>query len=389
MVRSCKLVSGPALLAMALLAGCEGGLPKVNFPDVELPKLDFLDELRGGGSSSLSELGVGDELLVTNSLTGESCRVRKLSDGGDIAIEDLVVLCGGWTEPSGRIRRFVSQEPARLEPLLTTAELTLWAPASASCEPVESTATSDGVPMLVRSCIKSDGWPMLAWAGQGTIGDQPATYAGYGLPHLAPVIDAILTGRGVTRVQTGSRSPLSVLAEQQITGPGGRISLDDVMSFRHLLELGLAFNHAGEFAQAVEAYERALDIKRARQGGRDVYTAPVLAALGLNLASDNRRLEAEVAFEEAGKLADRLRGSEAYPTLLAYRAAFETALRQWCRSHVTRPRGHRNPSRLVGSRERRGRGRNVAAIGYRPRSRRFLGRSRPHGPCPGDLRKPG
>ena len=165
---------------------------------------------------------------------------------------------------------------------------------------------------------------MLAWVARSTWPDSPVV-AGTGLPHLAPVAEALVDPRGDTAPELrrgGSQSPLIELAKAQAAAGGRPVTLDHIDSQRRLAALGRAYDHAGEFAAAVAAYERALVLLRDGQGEDSAFAAPLLAALGLNFANDGRNADARAAFERAAPLVERVTWSEAYPTYLTYRAAY-------------------------------------------------------------------
>lgn len=306
------------LLAAATLAACaQGPGGTVSSP------FDFSAIKRAAARltrpAAISPVKVGDELLVGNAVTGERCRLRKLVDGDSAPFEDFVALCDGWNLPAGRLRRFPAAANERLEPFLTDPALVLWAPGEAQCEAVEQPSGSS---IIVRRCTSSDGWPMLAWAAPGRIATQNATYVGFGLPHLATLVEPVLTGAAVDTAAAGTRSPLVTLARLQAAAGGKPVTLAEIMDFRTVVELARRYDHAGEFTEAVRAYERALDLQRAGQGRNTPYAAPLEAALGLNLADAGRPEEARLAFVQAEKLAAATPWNDAYATYLSYRAGY-------------------------------------------------------------------
>jgi len=281
---------------------------------------DF-DELFGAGG--VSRARIGDEILVQNSLTGEQCRVRKIATQNGLSAEDFAVLCAGWKEPSGRLRRFRADQPVDYSALLLDPDLVLWRPGSADCE-AEVTKVVGPLqePIHALECYDSDGWPMLAWTSRGDIDGEQGVYVGYGLPQLATLVEPLLAGDALL-LTSGTNSPIAELARAQAEIGGRLITLDDIMNYRQLLSLGLAHNHAGEFSDAVRAYERALELKSQGISGQDEFASPVYAAMGLNLASDGRQTEASLAMDLASDGIEQLTWSDAYPTYLAYKAAVE------------------------------------------------------------------
>ncbi len=135
-------------------------------------------------------------------------------------------------------------------------------------------------------------------------------------PGLQPVTSGLLgESRG------GRLAPLAELARTR-DAAGRPLTVEQITDQRRLAALGRAFNHAGRFAEAVRAHERALDLQRAAQGPEAPATATTLAALGLNLALDGRIADARRAFERAGRLVERAPGQERRARYLLYRAAF-------------------------------------------------------------------
>lgn len=300
---------------LLLLAGCEGAsvkLPSVAFGNLELPRVSRLL------STGVSRLQPGDELVVESALTGERCHLRKFADAA--AYEDFTILCEGWARPVGRLRRApVSADAALLERLLAEPQFSLVAPGAADCGPVE--ALSETPLARARKCTASDGWPMLYAASAGMIEGTPAVYVAFGPPHLAPVFAAAAT-EGGERLRAGGESPLVRYARLQAEAAGDVVGLDEIAEYRELVELARLYNQAGEFADAVHAYERALVIQRRGQGGSSVFTASTLAALGLNYASDGRLEDAARAFAAAEPYLERIAWSNQYPRILSYRAAY-------------------------------------------------------------------
>lgn len=296
---------------LALLAACEPGAPA-------------LGPVGGAllGEPWRARLGVGDELLVANASTGESCRVVKVLESGTLVrFEDLELRCGGFTEPAGRLRRFPIREGEDLRPFLERRELALWDAAASACGPIEARAVGAEVEVLVRRCTDGDGWPLLALAARSPA-DRRAI-AGAVLPQLVPLVERLLVpGEAAATVRRGGRlGPLAELA--RATDAAGRpLSVEQIAEPRRLAALARAFNHAGRFGEAIRAHERTLVLQRAAQGPEAPATALTLAALGLNLAADGRIADARTAFLRAGRLVEAAPGQDRRARYLLYRAAF-------------------------------------------------------------------
>lgn len=299
----------PVLAAMLALAltGCETGGP--------------VGALLG--EAGRGRLAIGDELLVAGTETGETCRAIKVAEAGLLVrLEDIELRCGSFEEPAGRLRRFPIRDGEDLSPLLEQRELALWdAPASA-CGPLERRSVGAEVEVLVRRCTDGDGWPMLTLAARGA-GDGRAI-AGAVLPQLVPVVERLLVpGAEPATLRRGGRlGPLAELA--RATDAEGRpLRVEQITDHRRLTALARAFDHAGRFAEAVRAHERALALQRAAQGPDAPATATTLAALGLNLALDGRTADARTAFARAERLVERSPGQDRRARYLLYRSAFE------------------------------------------------------------------
>jgi len=267
-------------------------------------------------------LRVGDEVVVAEALSGERCRARKVGDDGTrFAMEDFVVVCDGWDEPAARLRRFRLAEGEALSPFLQDPELRTWDHGRADCREKDDTATAAGTPALVRRCVTEEGWPAAAWAVRADIDGRAGAVVGFGLPHVAPVIEALAAGVDAGSVRrAGTRSPMAELAETQRRLEGEPVALAQIMDFRELRALGRSLNQAGQFTEAVLVYQEALGMKRAARGADSPFLAPTYAALALNLASDGRHDEAEAMFARAGDLARAIAWNDVYATYLTYEA---------------------------------------------------------------------
>jgi CHAT domain-containing protein/tetratricopeptide (TPR) repeat protein len=293
------LAMAPMIAGAVLMAGCAG------------------DFWRPPGTN----LEVGDELVVANAVTGERCRVRKLRDlEVRFGLEDFTIVCDGWEEPSGGLRRFRIREGESLEPFLSRPELALWPSDTTACSPVQTLA-EDGRTILARSCTAGDGWPLLLIAGRDASASDYAVVA-YGLPHVAPVVEAVLAGAEGTTLRAGVRSPLRILAEAQAEAGGEPVGLDQIMDERTAVALGQAYNHAGQFDEAAAAYDRALALRADLGHMDDPSMVNLLAALGLNLAEVERLAEAQLAFDQAQTVAERSGFGADRGRYLGYRAAY-------------------------------------------------------------------
>ena len=77
---------------------------------------------RAGAADAL--VAVGDELAVGKNRTGETCRLRLVESRTDFGgYTRYSLLCEGWTQPSGEIRRFGIRKDFKVDKLLTDS---LW-----------------------------------------------------------------------------------------------------------------------------------------------------------------------------------------------------------------------------------------------------------------------
>ena len=273
--------------------------------------------------ASRTDVRVGDEILVSNAASGERCRVRKVKDDGSrLMIEDFVIQCDGWQSEAGRLRRFRMSRSQTLEPLLERDDLAPWDAGKVRCQPAESTESATGKPAWTRACVTVEGWPAMAWAMRTEVDGIPAALVGFGLPHLAPIVEELAAGVGELEVKrAGTRSPLVKLADAQSRGTA---SLADIMDHAKLLRLAATYNHLGDFSSAAAAIERALVLQKSASGGESPYLATTYAELGLNLASDGKDEEAQRIFDRAEPLARRIAWSDAYDLYASYRAVHES-----------------------------------------------------------------
>ena len=271
------------------------------------------------GSSSRA-VAVGDTLLVANASTGEQCQLRKLRDlGTGLRIEDFEIACAGWSTPSGLVRRLELRPELDLEPLLVRPELALLDEATLRCSALERVSGAAGE-VLVRQCTGADGLPLLISALRDT--DEPRlTYVAYGLPQTATIVESLAGGELQGVLRGGARSPYLVLASQTAEHEGRPLTLTEIMNYRELVALGRAYNQAGDFASATQAYERAYGLLAELDGADSTAAIPLLSALGLNLANEGRASEAEGSFETARRIGEAKGFGATQAQYLTYRAA--------------------------------------------------------------------
>src|SRR5262249_326311 len=104
-------------------------------------------------------LSVGDELAVGKNRTGETCRLRLVESRPDLGgYTRYSLLCEGWTQPSGEIRKFAVRHGYQVDKLLTDSN---WEKSYSfrlgGCGAVEPTTVSSGVAAALRECRRLDG----------------------------------------------------------------------------------------------------------------------------------------------------------------------------------------------------------------------------------------
>src|SRR5437667_449781 len=153
---------------------------------------------RAGAADAL--VAVGDELAVGKNRTGETCRLRLVESRTDFGgYTRYSLLCEGWTQPSGEIRRFGIRKDFKVDKLLTDS---LWEKSFATrlgdCGAVEPTTVSSGLPAALRECRRLDGDFRAVVVG---VVAGPRVYGLETFPTNLPVLEAAV------EVLEGKRAP--------------------------------------------------------------------------------------------------------------------------------------------------------------------------------------
>ena len=267
--------------------------------------------------------GVGDELLVTSSASGDECRIRMTGQmPGDVQVEQFDIHCKGWQEPSGLIWRMPLIDKPQLTQMLLDDKLPLWQMTKATCDPVQETTIAGRIPALIRPCKSDEGWPYLLIGLEHTTRGE--TYLAWGLPHLAGTFEQFVLlqigeGSDAQWRKAGSRSQLLLLAQQEINFRGNQLTLANVQDYKQFTRLGTLYNHAGDFASAEAAHRRALEIQERFLGKEDPALGVTIAAIALNMSNQGDKEGARRVFERAERLA-RQSSPDQYSRYLAYRS---------------------------------------------------------------------
>jgi CHAT domain-containing protein len=260
----------------------------------------------GCTTGRVGSTSVGDEILVSQSLSGEECRITKTREASeDRPIEAFDVHCGAWESPTGFIWRIKDVDGATFPMLISDQLSPIWNAEALTCGPVGETSVLNEMPALVRDCTDEGGWPNVVVAVRS--GETEEAYVGTGLVHFVPVMEAAVaafTGRDPDAVvkRAGTRSRLLVLAESEIDFGGKVLTLGDVQSYRELTKLGVLYNHSGDFANAERAHRSALAIQEEFLGRDNPRLGMTLASIGLNESNLGHRDIAERAFARAEPL---------------------------------------------------------------------------------------
>ncbi len=268
---------------------------------------------------------VGDELLLTNSLSGEECRVRNTpASPGATQLERFEINCAGWQEPSGFVWRMPEVGKTNLSAMLVDKDLPLWQINAVACGDLEAAGDSGDAPTLIRRCTSAEGWPYFLIGAEDP--DNHWSYVGWGLPHVAPVFErfvAIEGGRGdpVALRRGGTRSELVLLAEQEVSSAKGDLSLSDIHDYADFTRLGNLYNQIGDFAGAESAHRRALQIQERFLGPNHPALGITMAAIALNMSNLGASEDARRLFDRAEPLV-RQSSVDHRSRYLAYRGLF-------------------------------------------------------------------
>ena len=253
--------------------------------------------------------GVGDEILIGQSLSGDRCRLRKTTDlSASSRVEQFGVYCGAWESPSGFLWRAERVDATAMRQLISDPQSPIWDSAALTCDPIAETSVLDGVPALVRRCTDDGGWPNVVVAARSAATDR--VFLGVGLTHFVPVYEAAvaaLSGRDAdARLhKAGVRSRLLALAESEIDLNGHTLALADVHTYWELTRLGALYNQAGDFVSAERAHRSAVEVQEKFRGLDHPSLGITLASIALNKSNLGDQQTAERAFARAEPLVAR------------------------------------------------------------------------------------
>jgi CHAT domain-containing protein len=277
-------------------------------------------------------VSVGDELAVGKNRTGETCRLRLVQSTTDFGgYTRYSLLCEGWTQPSGEIRRFGVRQDFKVDKLLTdSAWEKSFATRLGDCGAVEPTTVSSGLPAALRECRRLDG--DFRAVVVGVVAGQRA----YGLetfPTNLPVLEAaveVLEGKRAPAdagKASGSFSAAIRRAEAMVDASGKLTGVRDVGAYAFLYRIGTLRHYAADYAGSEAAFREALEIED-RVNGRDrPGSGRTITWIAQNVGFLLRFEESEQLFNRAEPLVSKSLSWTDRPFYLA------------CRSSVERVRG--------------------------------------------------
>ncbi|PYM46242.1 MAG: hypothetical protein DME16_15260 [Candidatus Rokuibacteriota bacterium] len=294
---------------------------------------------RAGAADAL--VAVGDELAVGKNRTGETCRLRLVESRTDFGgYTRYSLLCEGWTQPSGEIRRFGIRKDFKVDKLLTdSAWEKSFATRLGDCGAVEPTTVSSGLPAALRECRRLDGDFRAVVVG---VVAGPRVYGLETFPTNLPVLEAaveVLEGKRAPAdagKASGSLSAAIRRAEAMVDATGKLTGIRDVGAFALLYRVGTLRFYAGDYAGSETAFRQAWEIEE-RVNGRDKPgSGRTIVWIALNVGFLNRFEEAEQLFNRADPLVTKSLSWSDRPFYLANRSSVE---RQRGRYEIALPLG--------------------------------------------------
>src|SRR6266852_81710 len=286
-------------------------------------------------------VAVGDELAVGKNRTGETCRLRLVQSTTDFGgYTRYSLLCEGWTQPSGEIRRFGVRKDFKVDKLLTDS---LWEKSFATrlgdCGAVEPTTVSSGLPAALRECRRLDGDFRAVVVG---VVAGPRVYGLETFPTNLPVLEAaleVLEGKRAPAdagKASGSLSAAIRRAEAMVDASGKLTGIRDVGAFALLYRVGTLRFYAGDYAGSETAFRQAWEIEERVNGPDKPGSGRTIVWIALNVGFLNRFEEAEQLFNRAEPLVTKSLSWSDRPFYLANRSSVE---RQRGRYEIALPLG--------------------------------------------------
>jgi CHAT domain-containing protein len=274
---------------------------------------------------------VGDEVSLGKNRTEEACRLRLVRDrepkgAGGVGHQRYHLLCEGWSQPSGEIRRFrgrMELSPARL--VSESGWQQDFSERLYDCTEPESTSFRDGTPAVLRQCkAQEGGWPVVVAAA--TAGQRSYTFetlpTNFGLLEIAY---EVLEGKRKAEQVGGDAGEVSAAirrTETLVGATGKLIGVQDVGSLDTLKELGENQLHAGNKRGAEITFRRVLEIQE-RLLGRDAPSSgKVWTWLAVAASEQGRLQEADQLFARAEPLVQKAFTGD-YPHHLTHRSQHE------------------------------------------------------------------
>jgi len=236
-------------------------------------------------------------------LLGQDCHAVSIpaSSASDHSLPAMEVFCGESKEPVGTIQTTIMTSPieggtsevthAAIQSALTDNPVMASMNVKLVCQPGQWMQGANGE-VLASSCTyREGGWQAITIAAlRGTT----LTFAS-GPPSLLPVLNTFISG--------GTRSEDAPSDTQQLESLlGGKASLYDaneVNSYRDLVKLGRLQDSIGKYADAEQAYRKALDIQQRSGGGNDAAQGDTVMNLAIEVSNQGRFDEAHELFKVA------------------------------------------------------------------------------------------
>jgi CHAT domain-containing protein len=273
-------------------------------------------------------VSVGDELAVGTNRTGETCRLRLVQSTTDFGgYTRYSLLCEGWTQPSGEIRRFGLRKDFKVDKLLTdSAWEKSFATRLGDCGAVEPTTVSSGLPAALRECRRLDGDFRAVVVG---VVAGPRVYGLETFPTNLPVLEAaveVLEGKRAPADAgkvSGSLSAAIRRAETMVDGTGKLTGIRDVGAYALLYRVGTLRHYAGDYAGSETAFRQALEIEERVNGLARPGSGRTICWIAQNVGFLSRFEESEQLFNRAESLVMKSMSWTDRPFYLAYRSSVE------------------------------------------------------------------
>lgn len=224
------------------------------------------------------------------------------------------VYCGGWQQPSARVRTAGAAGDGNLTSIATSGAWRSSLDSTYDCGAPQSTSLAGANAVRLDCTRRAGGWPYVAVValsgGQAWVADGVVS----SLPAIGKSI-AVLSGRE-RAVPVTSAAVEAMQAQRE--GARARAT-GDVREFDSLMLQGARANLADNSAASESAYGAALGLQEKALGKDNPNVADPLLHVALQISNQGRYAEADVLFKRAEALAAKQQGdSSLTPRLLHY-----------------------------------------------------------------------